>query len=1700
MRETEVLGHLTEQHRVGAEPDADGRCESSVSHSLGNESAGLTGRQKPRHCTTGLPGLIREVSERIPNRPAARFGSDTLSYRQLEVWSDAVARTLRDCAPKGLPVVVAVPRSTALLAALLGVLKAGLPYLPVDPDDPPARLAGVLETARSHVALVDARTLPVLAGQGLRPVEVEALRGAPDAPDVVLDPLPEAPAEQPAYVLFTSGSTGRPKGVVLPSLALCNRLLWMRDAYDVGPEDRVLQKTPVTFDVSGWELWLPLITGATCVFLPPEEHRDPALVACAIQEHGITVCHFVPSMLREFLRRPDAGRCSSLRHVFCSGEALPLSVARGFAALLPARLHNLYGPTEAAIDVTHWTCPERAEDIDRILIGRPVDNCVLGVFDPDGRPVPDGDEGELYIGGMPLALGYLNRQDLTDRAFVPADADASVRTWYRTGDRVRLLDAGLEYLGRVDDQVKIRGQRIEPQEVEHHLAGHAEVAAGVVVAARVGEDMELVAWIQPADGSAQALTDGGSARRLREHLADLVPPGYVPTHFLAATELPLTSSGKRDRKLLRQRAEQRLNAHRPAPRAGEAGEAQDVLGEIWCEALPQQTEAATDERSFLALGGHSLLGARLATEIHYRLGVSLPAGYFVRDDPTLAELREAVAKAEGPQALPETPTGPTPAAPGQHRIWLLSRMFPQCPAYNVVGALRVDRELEAEPLAAAVTAVVARHPMLRGALHDDGSDLLLAVHRPAAPEVLVEHGEPGDEDAFLRRCRDTVLDPERAPLYRVAVLNTGDGSSLLVITLHHAVADQRTLDIVLEELAMEYGRATGSADPGMPEPPPAADYRQYAVLQTQRRAGADKSLEYWRTALADAPAMTDLPFRLPPSAVPSFAGGATAVTLDEDADRAVRDLAVRAGTTPAVLFLTAAALVLARWARSDELVVGVAASARDRAEFQRTVGFFVDTVPVRLDIRDRPTMATALERVREALARGLEHSAVPFDEIVSALRPHRSPLDNPLFQTWFNDLSEASPPARFADAAAEPVEVPVGWALFDLGFYLHRDQGRYRLQVVHAVDRYDRAVAQAALEQWRTAVLAMTEDLGQAVTAFGDDRPATPPASPTTECATVSSLVDDVLTLAARTPEATALVGQDGSSHSYGWLRDAVLSCSAALSEQVAPGGVVAVVARRDPLLPVALLGVWHSGRPALLLDAEPPVQWRQDAMRQTGAAALLRVGDVGAASEEASGLPVLHVADLLDGPLAAAVPAVLPPDFGHALLTSGTTGRPSVVLAPADALPIAFAWYAQELGLGPHDVFCALAGAGHDPILREMVLPLTVGARVVVPAAAERFDPVRLLRTLRQRRCTVLDLTPGHAQLLAAAGGSLPDVRRISCYGAPLTDTVARALQRLAPKARLYNVYGTTETPQASSLHLWSEPTGRAASRPTVPVGRGTGYRTLEVVTSSGSPAAVGQLGEVVVSGSGLALGTEHRTGDLGRRTPDGDVEICGRIDRQLSVRGYRVEPAAVEAVLTGLASVADAAVGMHPDRPDVLLALIVPAARRSPLDQVERQVRGLLPAWSVPELLEVTAIPLDRNGKPDLSRVPDRSAPGTNPPRPGARHPRGSAHDPVTTLQEAITTAVHATSGHAPGPEQHFFDAGLTSLDMLRLHRRLADLTGADLAVTTLFRFPTVRSLALHLADRNDPTDAAPLPGSGQPQSELQARRVARNLFSSR
>ncbi len=631
---------------------------------------------------TSLPALFRAQVSRTPDAPALIFGEQQLTYGELDERVESTARVLvgMGVGPERT-VAVALPRSVDLVVALLAVHRAGGACLPLDADYPEERLAFMLADARPVAVIRDA--LP----------DGPATGELPDS----YDPL------SPAYVIYTSGSTGRPKGVVVPHEGIVNRLLWMQGEYGLDADDRVLQKTPSSFDVSVWEFFWPLITGAALVVARPEGHKDPVYLAGLIREQGITTVHFVPSMLQMFLEEPAAASCLGLRRVMCSGEALSDELAQRFRALLPAELHNLYGPTEASVDVTATQVTETTE---RVSIGRPVWNTRTYVLDGALRPVPPGVTGELYLAGVQLARGYLGRAGLTSERFTADPFGEPGSRMYRTGDLARWTTEGtLEYLGRTDDQVKIRGFRIELGEIETVLLRHDTVAHTVVVA----NDQRLVAYVVPATPA------GVDSAALRRHSAAELPEHMVPAAFVALDALPLTPNGKLDRRAL------------PAPdftaAAGTgSGEGlprtprEEILCGLFADVLGLERVGVDDD--FFALGGHSLVAMRLAARIRAVLAVevSLRTVFEASTVARLAErLREGgeetgvglpvLAPAERPERLP--------LSFAQQRLWVLYRVEGPSPTYNIPLAWRLTGRLDADALRLAVEDLIARHEPLR---------------------------------------------------------------------------------------------------------------------------------------------------------------------------------------------------------------------------------------------------------------------------------------------------------------------------------------------------------------------------------------------------------------------------------------------------------------------------------------------------------------------------------------------------------------------------------------------------------------------------------------------------------------------------------------------------------------------------------------------------------------------------------------------------------------------------------------------------------------------------------------------------------------------------------------------------------------------------------------------------------------------------
>ncbi|MCA1681652.1 MAG: amino acid adenylation domain-containing protein, partial [Actinobacteria bacterium] len=739
-----------------------------------------------------LPELLEAQVARTPDTTAVLFEGAELSYGELNAQANRLAHKLiaAGVGPERC-VAVALPRSVELVIALWAVLKAGAAYLPIDLSYPAERVAFVLDDAAPVVVLDD-------------PYAVWDTDGFPDTNPTDGDRIWVLASLSGAYVIYTSGSTGKPKGVVVPHCGIVNRLLWMQAEYGLRADDRVLQKTPSSFDVSVWEFFWPLMVGATLVVAKPEGHKDPAYLAGLIGSAAVTTIHFVPSMLRAFLQDQAAANCTGLRRVLCSGEELPADVAHEFHTVLDVGLHNLYGPTEAAVDVTYFECVPQQDGVS-IPIGRPVWNTGMYVLDQHLRPMPLGAPGELYIAGVQLARGYLHRPGLTAERFVANPFGEPGSRMYRTGDLARWSsDGNLVYLGRTDHQVKIRGFRIEPGEVEAVLAGHTQVGAATVVAREDQPGVtRLVAYVVAAVNREDADSAVLDSAVLRRFVAELLPDYMVPSAFVVLDQLPLSPNGKLDRKAL------------PAPEFGAVGAAdyvpprsaaERVLAGIWADVL--SVEQVGVEDNFFELGGDSILSLQVVSRAR-QAGLSLlPRDVFVH--PTVASLIASVAEV-APEVAEQGPvTGGVALTPIQHWLFETNPVCPQRFDHSVL--VELTEKLDEQALRRALDAVLVHHDALRMRFEYFDGRWWQNNMPVEAVDVLQRH-DLSDVDSEERAwaIQQAVgevrasFDLGRGPLFKAALFDLGAVQRpMLFVAVHHLVVDGVSWRILLEDLDSAY--------------------------------------------------------------------------------------------------------------------------------------------------------------------------------------------------------------------------------------------------------------------------------------------------------------------------------------------------------------------------------------------------------------------------------------------------------------------------------------------------------------------------------------------------------------------------------------------------------------------------------------------------------------------------------------------------------------------------------------------------------------------------------------------------------------------------------------------------------------------------------------------------------------------------------
>ncbi|MGW2515325.1 amino acid adenylation domain-containing protein, partial [Streptomyces scopuliridis] len=1045
---------------------------------------------RPEAAAGTIPARFAEQADRTPDAPALTSGDDetltTLTYRQLDEHANRLAHHLIDCGVRPEePVAVCLPRGVDLVVSILAVLKAGGAYLPVDPALPQDRVAWMLAESGVRVAVtVDALTglLPdgFLGGSGGLDRSDDSA-GTVVAVDRLRDRIAALPSRTPrvavaasntAYVIYTSGSTGRPKGVLGLHGGLLSRWAWFAETYPEWRDAVVCAKSSVSFLDSATEILGTLVHGGRVILASDDEAKDPLALARLIERHRVERMTLVPSLLSVLLDEIDPAALASCRCWISSGEPLSRALAARFREQLPhARLLNLYGSSEISADSLVW----EAEGPD-VRIGRPVWNNQVYVLDSRLRPVPRGVPGELYVAGAGLARGYANRPDRTAERFIADPFDPSGRL-FRTGDLVRWTSDGtLEHLGRADDQVKVRGFRIEPGEIEAALRRHPAISDAAIV---VRDDRQgtarLAGYVVPAEGHSVP-----AARELRDLIRQSLPDYMVPAAFVPIAALPLTSSGKLDRRSL-PTPDWAESAEYLAPRT----ETERALAAIWAEVLGTEQVGAEDD--FFSLGGHSLLATRVISRIRTGLGAELTVRHLF-EAPRLADLAatlDAVAGASAPNAsarggaddadtagqradtiVPASREGRLPLSFAQERLWFLDDFAPGAAEYNVCGTLRLTGALDLPALRAAVAGLVARHEALRTTFETVDGLGTQVVHDTM--DVAVRTTAPGTDselDAVLRAEAAAPFELAAGPLLRVLLATTGEDSHLLMLTMHHIVTDGWSMGVITRELSALYtGAVRGEKADLRPLP---IQYPDYAVWQRDRLAGdtLDGQLAYWRGQL-DGLEPLELPTDRPRPAVRSSAGALHPFEVPEELTRLLAGAGRARGAS---LFMTLTAitqLLLARYTGRTDIALGTGVSGRERAELEDLVGFFVNTLVLRTTVDESESFDQLLERVRTTVLDAFAHQDVPFSRLIEELAPERDTSRTPLVQAML--VLQNTPRAEFdlPGLRAEAIPSVREASQFDITFAFSEQDGRLIAAAEYSTDLFDAVTVERLCRHW----------------------------------------------------------------------------------------------------------------------------------------------------------------------------------------------------------------------------------------------------------------------------------------------------------------------------------------------------------------------------------------------------------------------------------------------------------------------------------------------------------------------------------------------------------------------------------------------------------------------------------------------------------
>ncbi|NRQ19105.1 non-ribosomal peptide synthetase [Ensifer sesbaniae] len=1645
---------------------------------------------------------IDKIAAAFPDRIAIQHGAEELTYGELRVLSDSIANTLRERCADGAVVAYCGERNFNWAATVVAILKSGSTYLPLDPSMPASRNSFMIR--QSGCTLIIGPERPEVLGlekdcDGVRQFMTvqTALLGSRASPA-----MPSSAEPRLAYILFTSGSTGRPKGVMVQRAGLNNHLMAKIDALELSEQDCVGQTASHGFDISLWQLLAGLCVGSCVAIIDDAALRSPMALLNALQAHRVAIVQFVPSVLAVFVEHlqtlsAEERLLGALRTVSTVGEPLTPALARSWLTLYPqVPILNHYGPTECADGVTHHLISVPPSTADTYVpIGRPISN--LEVYVAKGlRLCKAGEVGEIYVSGVGVADGYINDCDRTRDAFLPNpfSEDPSYRQLYKTGDLGRIrADGLLECLGRRDRQIKLRGHRIELGEIESHLCAHPLVTAAVAIAPvhesvkltarditcanRETDRRRIVAYVSaPAE-----LTEG----ELRSFVAESLPGHMVPERLIRVDRFPITPNGKVDLASLPDPTTVRPELLSPfeEPKT----EFESTLRDIWSKILGIKVIGVNDK--FMALGGDSLRAMLILAEMQRQLGAKVDFRLVLNG--TIRSLAAAISiqTTATQNLLPASgKLKRSPLTRVQEHLWFLWQLDPAAKNYILQGGLRIRGAIDLSAFKEAWFDVVQAHDGLSARFsNEDGLVQIFEDPRGSDLELVdATHLTQEEADQLVAELRRTELDDtfdlNEGRLFRARMIRLGADDHLILISAHEIIIDAWSISVLLRDLQTRYSNAAAFS-PG--ERASLSTYAHWESVHITPKS-LDEQGRYWRRQIGDNPPVLSLGSRRLRPKENSFRGSSHGFFLGGDLSDHLRDFARRHRCTTSTVLLACFKLLLRMYSGQNDVVVGIPHVVRDQPGTEKIVGFFLNMLPIRTTIDANESFVTHATRVQGLISDAIANSAYPFSWMVRDTRFYREPGQSPIFQVMFNMYSEPPEPPSNRDLEMTFREYDTGYVKFDLTLYAQDEGDAIALQLAYADDIFSSDVIVRMADNFRHLIAACVEGPDEPIVALSGLSPSEVAflnalKGDETLCEDEPSLVDAFNQVSASTVDQVAYFGEFGAV-TFGQLRKRVATIQSVLRTcGVGAGDIVAMLVDRSPDVAATTLAIWNLQAIVVPISPSFPKERIGHIIRDSSANLLVHA----IADEEATfGLPCVNLSALLagydSGRVLSRTGAPLEESAASIIYTSSSTGKAKGVLVPESAILNRLNWMWRCFPFDGTDVMVVQKSAVLVAAVWEYFGGLLKGIPTLILTHEQLLDPDLLLGALATHHVTRLFASPSILTGLIASQKRQPEttsLRLVTSSAEPMPSSLPVRWRECFPDVPLWNFYGATECASNSAVYRTTDADDGSS---VVPVGRPIDNVKVYVLDAELKRVPVGVSGELCMTGRCVSSGywkdperTKHsfvpnpydegqhsvlyRSGDIARISAKGLLEICGRADNQIQLRGFRIELEEIETALESHPSVAQAAAvveGVDDDRR--LVSIVVPAHKNLTSGDIVNHLREILPSYMMPsDFRMVDRLPLTPSGKIDRARVSSMSSCPIRKTR--SAEPRTEREQLLAAIwQELLGTK-------AVGVDDNFFEIGGNSLLSVRCVT-LARNAGLNLTVGQLHRTPTIRQLVMH------------------------------------